>query len=100
MENTDCTVIVFNVLLVLQTSPEMLSYLTFISVALLQIVSSGKQPKLGEQLEPKYGLLRALISSSKVSPIWSKLKLASAITTKLQKDIKGLFTWRWGTPGK
>ena len=50
MENTDCKVIVFNVLLVLQTSPEMLSYLTFISVALLQNVSSGKQPKLGEQL--------------------------------------------------
>ena len=88
MENTDCTVIVFNVLLVLQTSPEMLSYLTFISVALLQIVSSGKQPKLGEQLEPKYGLLRALISSSKVSPIWSKLKLASAITTKFQKTLR------------
>ena len=66
MENTDRIVIVFNVLLVFQTSPEMLTYLTFISVALLQIVSGGDQAELGEQLEPKYGLLHALISSSKV----------------------------------
>ena len=41
--------------LVLQTSPEMLAYLTFFSVALLQIVSTA------EQQEPNFGLLVSVI---------------------------------------
>ena len=41
--------------LVLQTSTEMLAYLTFFSVALLQIVSTA------EQQEPNFGLLVSVI---------------------------------------